>query len=253
MELGPSLEGRCGSCMRFVHDRADSKSVYGHCGRKPRIGSVHHLDYKCDDYRMLPQLRQMLEVQAAVSAAPAAPLRPQAAPHRPPAPVEAVRPPVLDDEEDEDEDDMRERPATPAGLRPAPSTPSASAPASPSVSVDGGLDEDRLRQIVGEAIDELLGLSHVPLANRWRGGELVLKPSDPTMLEKAIPIEVFWHKIVLLREQLRNLERVVNAQEGLADADKVQIQQYITRCYGSLTTFNVLFKDKSQQFRGSGG
>ncbi|MBK7346076.1 MAG: hypothetical protein IPI98_03995 [Chitinophagaceae bacterium] len=93
----------------------------------------------------------------------------------------------------------------------------------------------------------------VPLGERWQGGKFILQPADNTLKPKEIPIEDFFHKIVMLRDRLRVLEQNINSSKNLSDEEKVNLQQYITRCYGSLTTFNVLFKNKEQWFVGDKG
>lgn len=90
----------------------------------------------------------------------------------------------------------------------------------------------------------------VPIADKWKGGTLVLQPANSGLASKEIPIDTFFHKIVMLRDRLRVMEQKINASKELAEQDKVDLQQYITRCYGSLTTFNVLFKNNSQHFKG---
>ena len=94
---------------------------------------------------------------------------------------------------------------------------------------------------------------HVPLGDRWQHGVMLLQPFDKTLKPKEIPIEDFFHKVVMLRDRLRVLEQNINSNKKLSDEDKVNLQQYITRCYGSLTTFNVLFKNKEHWFVGDKG
>ncbi len=90
----------------------------------------------------------------------------------------------------------------------------------------------------------------VPIAEKYRGGTMILQPKDVNLSNKEIPINTFFHKIVMLRDRLRVMEQKINSSKSLDDQDKIDLQQYITRCYGSLTTFNVLFKNNSQHFKG---
>jgi hypothetical protein len=92
----------------------------------------------------------------------------------------------------------------------------------------------------------------VPIAEKWQEGTLILQPANADLKAKEIPVETFFHKIVMLRDRLRVLEQHINSHPKLSDADKVDFQQYITRCYGSLTTFNVMFKNKEDYFKGTG-
>jgi hypothetical protein len=109
---------------------------------------------------------------------------------------------------------------------------------------------EELKEVLRAIIDEELGLSDTRLAPRWISGTMVLKPGDEALKPKEIPIEAFFHKIVMVRDRVRVLEQKINAHKSLADAEKVEMQQYITRIYGSLTTFNVFFRDREDQFVG---
>jgi hypothetical protein len=92
----------------------------------------------------------------------------------------------------------------------------------------------------------------VPIGQKWTGGKMVLYPGDKSLKEKEVPIETFFHKIVMVRDRVRVMEQRINAS-ALTDEEKVDLEQYITRIYGSLTTFNVLFKNKEDQFTGERG
>ena len=112
--------------------------------------------------------------------------------------------------------------------------------------------EHDIEMLLRRIIREEAGVSAVTPAEKWRGGTLVLKPGTPGLQEKSWPIETFFHKIVMLRNRLRTLEQQVNAAE-LPEDVKVKLQSYISGCYGSLTSFNVLFADEDDQFKGAGG
>lgn len=93
----------------------------------------------------------------------------------------------------------------------------------------------------------------VAVADKWKGGNLVLEPGEAGLSNKEIPIDTFFHKIVMVRDRIRVMEQKINASKNLDDHEKIDLQQYITRIYGSLTTFNVLFKNKSDHFTGVKG
>ncbi|MEY2541374.1 MAG: hypothetical protein QOI22_976, partial [Verrucomicrobiota bacterium] len=128
------------------------------------------------------------------------------------------------------------------------------ASAEPSAELSGlQLPLANLIRDTAEAVVEALGLEKKDsivegLAARWQRGSLIMQSADTSLQPKEVPIETFFHKIVMIRNNLRVLEQKVNASDKLSDADKFDLQQYITRCYGSLTTFNILFKNKDDQF-----
>ncbi len=144
----------------------------------------------------------------------------------------------------------RGRSSSYASLR--PTEPSAPLPRSRELpkEIDIDMDADEFRRVLREVLADELGVTSPPLGARWQGGELVLRPGKEGTADKRVPLETFFHKIVMVRDKLRLLEAKLNAHSGLSDEDKVQLQAYITGCYGSLTTFNILFGEKSDQFSG---
>ena len=140
------------------------------------------------------------------------------------------------------------------GLRPVEPVSAAVEPAEPQAQVTGL--QQPLASFIEEtvaAVVESLGIEKPDtkpesLAPRWHNGRIVFHPSDPTLQTKEVPLDVFFHKIVMMRNNLRVLEQKVNAHEKLSDGEKFDMQQYITRCYGTMTTFNIFFRTKEDQF-----
>lgn len=120
--------------------------------------------------------------------------------------------------------------------------------------VQSGLDIESFEKIIVNSLDKYGMLQEIiEMGERWMGGKLIIQSANPTLQSKEIPIETFFHKIVMLRDRLRVLEQNINSNPKLTDEEKVDLQQYITRIYGSLTSFNILFKEKDDYFVGTGG
>ena len=109
-----------------------------------------------------------------------------------------------------------------------------------------------LEMLLRRIIREETGITPLAPAEKWRGGTFVLRPGTAGLQDKRWPIETFFHKVVMLRNRLRTLEQHVNASD-LPDDVKVKLQGYITGCYGTLTSFNVLFAEEEDHFKGAGG
>ncbi len=116
------------------------------------------------------------------------------------------------------------------------------------------LDMEHVKDALREVLEEMQTPQRaVSMAPRYEGGSFIIKPKDASLQAKEVPVEDFFHKIVMIRDRFRVLEQKINAHPSLSEQDKVELQQYITRCYGSLTTFNILFEDKEDHFVGQKG
>jgi hypothetical protein len=226
----------CGECRFFrMHTQADDGSWIGDCRHQPQRG-----DFGPD----APICISFLSRNAPIpSALPEAPTRHRSrrvgSGSRPIVRRAAAPEPRAVDGAERDEDG-------------APISPPRKADHNADLELElEDLDMTRyeLKQLLREVLEE----TDVQLAPKWEGASILLKPADPSLQAKEIPIDSLLHKVVMIRDRLRVLEAKVNAHPKLTDAEKVDLQQYVTRCYGSLTTFNLLFRDKRDQFEGAKG
>ncbi|MEZ4300334.1 MAG: hypothetical protein R3B70_35645 [Polyangiaceae bacterium] len=207
------IDGRCGSCAAFTRSRVDpERGRVGECALEVFPPPVS-AGSTCSRYR------------------------PKGASAPAPRPRAAGEP-------------RRSGTPRPAAARGASSTPEPSRPPLPE-EIDIDMDIDEFRRVLRDVLAEELGITTSPIAPRWQGGEAVLFPGKQGTQEKRIPLDAFFHKIVMIRDKLRVLEQKINSHDGLSDTDKVQLQAYITGCYGSLTTFNLLFADREDAFAGA--
>jgi hypothetical protein len=144
---------------------------------------------------------------------------------------------------------QRGQPVIRRAAHPSPSPVQSDAPSEPiELAEFEHMTSEDLKALLRQALEETE--TDVQLAPKWEGGTLILKPNDPALQPREIPIDQLLHKVVMIRDRLRVLEQKLNANPKLSDAEKVDLQQYVTRCYGSLTTFNQLFRDKADHFVG---
>ena len=208
------LPGTCGACIAFLRDN-DADDVHGPRGRCHLRPEIGNISHA------LPRCRRYIE-------------RGTGATYTPP-PVAGL---------------PRQRRIAAAE---EPSTPRPRAYGASINLGDSDMDTTALRALIKDVLYEESVLGDTPIAARWHEGTLVLKPTDPALASKELPLDTFFHKIVMVRDRLRVLEQKLNTHDKLSDADKVELQGYITKIYGSLTSFNVLFRDKDDQFVGERG
>lgn len=118
--------------------------------------------------------------------------------------------------------------------------------------IDLDMEADEFRDVLRQVLREELGIGDAPLGDRWKGGRIVIEPGKEGTQPKSIPIDAFFKKVVGIRDRLRVLEQKINANDALGPEDKLAMQAYVTQCYGSLTTFNALFRDRDDWFVGTG-
>ena len=201
----------CGDCIAYTEEHGGDGPTRGLCRFRPELGLLPQ-DYPyCDSF----QVRQARAGK--VREPPPKPRR------RAPAP----------------------RPAAPPA---EPPRATLKTPAQGHTSGELTMDRDGLKQVLRELLEEESMYGYPSLGARWEGGTAVLKPGDRDTQPKEVPLDALFHKIVMIRDRLRVLESKINGNGKLSDRDKVELQGYITKCYGSLTTFNVLFRDKRDQF-----
>lgn len=204
----------CGDCKAFYMEAKDENGVIrGLCRLRKELGEIpSHMDY-CHLFRVREGRQdavQVVDVRARAQT-PRGGRRTEAAPSGPPRPT--LRDPVTGDTEGE-----------------------------------MVVDRDGLKQVLRELLEEETLYGYPEMGSRWSGGVMELRPGAEETQAKEVPLDTFFHKIVMVRDRLRVLESKINGNNKLDEADKIELQGYISKCYGTLTTFNVLFRHKDDQF-----
>jgi hypothetical protein len=245
-------QGTCGACSHFRSDFGEAPELYGHCKMYLRTGSRGAPDYACKEFKPLPGFDEkiILKRELLSSSSPAKSAR-KNGPVR--THLRAAR---------------RRHALDPGGRRVIRRRGDADGDGdggtqekdTRAVSDDliaaltGGshegesMDRETLKDVLLDVIESFIGVEDVELGDKWLGGTITLQPSDPELRPQVLDVETFFHKIVMVRDRIRVMEQKINANSALSDADKVDLQQYISRIYGSLTSFNVLFKHKEDKF-----
>ncbi len=213
MSVPEATAGTCGACIAFAADGADEAGARGRCLLRSELGSISQTLRRCAKY---------VERGTHATWTPPRAARPRGRSLRDADEVIVERPRAYGATIDLGQEDEP-------------------------------MDTEALRALLTDILRQEGVLGETAIGKRWAGGTLVLKPGDPSAQAKEVPLDSFFHKIVMVRDRLRVLEQRLNGHATLSDADKVELQQYISRIYGSLTTFNVLFRDKEDQFVGQKG
>ena len=230
------IPGRCGACAKFERDFGEGETAYGHCAVKQRSGALSTKSAKCDAFRARPgfgdtqpkddkprfdpwdsSLDGVLPTATPTSRGGRGTGRRRS--KEPQESAESIRLRL-----------RREKDSQPVNLG------------------DFDMDRSELRGLIEEALDDALSLKAVDMLHRFEGGTITVNPGVEGTQPKDIPIDVFFRKIIAMRENLRVLEQKINAHTALSDSERVGLQQYVTRCYGTLTTFNFLFRNKEDGF-----
>jgi len=241
-------EGTCGACVHFRTDYGEPPVFYGHCKMYTRTGMRGSSDSTCGEFRPLPGFGAKIvlatsEVIALNRATPHAAGRAEAAPRRRGAGASSMR--IVRRRADDGGERVEGRRFVALD---------GDAPVDEDILAalfgeEGGtVDRDTLRDVLLDVIEQFIGVEDVEIGKKWQGGTMSIQPEDTSLKPYDMPVETFFHKVVMLRDNLRRLEAKVNTHAGLSDADKVELQQYVSKCYGSLTSFNVLFKNRDDGF-----
>lgn len=209
------LSPTCGSCLRFLKHNKEPDGLYtGQCRVRPELKLISETLSICSKFHLKPALEGKVKI---------------------PKPSRTVRSRSRSSQDDD-----------------APPRPQRATLSKPIMgNTDGEIDMDRngLKQVLRELLEEESLYGYVELGRKWEGGTIILKPADDSLQPKEVPIDTFFHKIIMVRDRLRVLEAKLNGHEDLSKTDKLELQQYISKAYGTLTTFNVLFQNKEDQFK----
>ena len=207
------LSPTCGSCLRFLRNHREPNGLFiGRCQIRPELNLITETLSTCSKFHLKPNLAGKVKL---------------------PKKTKTVRPRSRNQGQEES---VRPKRATLLN------------PVTGDTSGEIDMDRDGLKQILRELLEEESLYGFVDIGRKWEGGTLILKPADESLQPKEVPIETFFHKITMVRDRLRVLEAKLNAHDDLSKTDKVELQQYISKAYGTLTTFNVLFQNKEDQF-----